>query len=255
MAIASHWLGAFMKLNLAIIFLLLFQFSSSSYGNSCENFISSKTVDSAVVDNLVSRNLLVNQNSVRGRSGLCGITCVFNALQILLVHDGHSPRLDLQELLIEGALKWTRPTGGLSQDGLVHMIKIVKKTYFPYMSAVAISGKYTGNITESFYFRKVERLNLGDLKPKPGSVLMMSVAGLKSTGEIGYHIFIVKSFNGNTLELVDPNAPEIDKKALLSSYGEYRGSSVPVFSFSGKYKYNNYDRIFPYSLVQMEIHN
>lgn len=162
---------------------------------------------------LQRKKRLVNQNSMQGRDGLCGPACIVNEIQFLRASQGLAPLRNPQSLFRKLVAKGVADQGygssipsflqNLSESLAENGGLSVRRVRFQ-----VIKGITNTELLARDEVTQVESLVLDDLTPRKGESKMLVSVTVDGEGNVtGQHIQIVQSYDGNTISLIEPNAP------------------------------------------------
>ena len=184
---------------------------------------------------LRENNLLVNQQSITGRSGLCADACAFNLIQAVSMDLGVRPTARPQEVF-ERFVSAKVPVGGSTFDDTVRKLRALLKARFKGGSPQISAIKLKGYIPPNELFKDVDSITEDDIAPKKGVKKMLLSVQFSADGKLLFdHAQIAETFRDSTfLSIVEPNAPQIAVRATRGRDLIINGLAAPRFYYDTK---------------------
>jgi len=216
------------------LFLLITLSVSPSFARvNCEIFLTNRSAPHVSLwHELRENDLLVSQNSIPEKEGLCGTACAVNIVQAALVtadleplSDPHSAYRTLLEFATHSKSPFSMPT-------VMASIRFLLDSLYPGQK-FNISGTLLKEIegSEQNEISAVEEITQETIKPAHKKLKLLFTVQLDEYGEaIIQHAQIAIEYNGKAIALLDPNRPDIDLEANRSER-EFSINGYPTFLF------------------------
>lgn len=245
-----------------VFFISFFEISAFSKTQCLKSFNFSDSDFSSDFNSIWSfaheNNLLVKQDSLGTREGLCGPACLVNILQIASLNLRDRAVWDLHNLFSDFVeVNIPSKEGGVYFKDLVEylpvifdQIKLSKKEYS--LSAKVLEPLILKNSKE---IKKVKNLSLKDLKFERNQLKILFSAQFNIKEEfLSFHFQIIKVYFKGKMTIIDPYNPYISLKLEKKGLVEAGGGFSPKLDYVGSLRIATAASLVPIGIININFH-